>query len=236
MTQQEYEKQKRECWEKVKFAFRAPNTYRKTFDFIFDRAYALGKANCAEAEAEEKTLSVSRKRVQEIYSYNEKILSQDPAHSGAILLKKKLTDLFGSKCLADGNEDNFAKSEPQPAEPKFTKGDMVHCIYFGYAGDYRVLEYSGGCYDCIDKYGAHYRFYESDLEPYTEPTETCTDDCQCPSQDCDRLHIAAQILAGFYANETYAREFYMDKLVKLSLEVADALIAECGKGGSDGED
>lgn len=66
-----------------------------------------------------------RKRVQEVYSYNEEILSQDPAHSGAILLKKKLTDLFGSACLPDEtrdkrekrhikrelNEDNFAKSD-----------------------------------------------------------------------------------------------------------------------------
>lgn len=75
--------------------------------------------------------------------------------------------------------------------------------------------------------------FESDLEPYTELTETFTDDCksQCTSQDSDRLHIAAQILTGFYANETYAREFHMDKLVKLSLEVADALIAESEKGG-----
>lgn len=54
----------------------------------------------SDAEGEE-VLTVSRKRVQEIYSYNEEILSQDPTHRGAILLKKKLTDLFGSKCLPD---------------------------------------------------------------------------------------------------------------------------------------
>lgn len=43
MTQQEYEQKKRECWENVKFALRAPNTAREVFEFIFDRAYALGK-------------------------------------------------------------------------------------------------------------------------------------------------------------------------------------------------
>lgn len=55
----------------------------------------------SDAEGEDEMLCVSRKRVQEIYSYNEEILSQDPDHSGAILLKKKLTDLFGSKCLPE---------------------------------------------------------------------------------------------------------------------------------------
>ena len=43
MNKQDYEQKKRECWENVKFAFSAPNTDRKTFDFIFDRAYALGR-------------------------------------------------------------------------------------------------------------------------------------------------------------------------------------------------
>lgn len=72
------------------------------------------------------------------------------------------------------NESHISADCNKPAEAKFTKGDMVHCKSFGYEGDYKVLEYTGGprnCYDCIDKYGAYYRFYESDLEPYTEPTD-----------------------------------------------------------------
>lgn len=43
MDNQEYEQKKRECWEKVKFALHSPNTDRQVFNFIFDRAYALGK-------------------------------------------------------------------------------------------------------------------------------------------------------------------------------------------------
>lgn len=43
MTQQEYEQKKHECWEHIKFALRAPNTYRKIFGIIFDRAYTLCK-------------------------------------------------------------------------------------------------------------------------------------------------------------------------------------------------
>lgn len=58
MNNQEYEQKKRECWENIKFALRAPNTDRKTFDFIFDRAYALGKQ---EKDADDdKTLKVNR--------------------------------------------------------------------------------------------------------------------------------------------------------------------------------
>lgn len=43
MTQQEYEQKKAECWEHIKFALPVPNTYRKIFGIIFDRAYTLCK-------------------------------------------------------------------------------------------------------------------------------------------------------------------------------------------------
>lgn len=43
MTQQEYDKAKQGCWENFKFARRPLNTDKKVFDYIFDRAYALGK-------------------------------------------------------------------------------------------------------------------------------------------------------------------------------------------------
>lgn len=74
----------------------------------------------------------------------------------------------GADCDVSSCED--VEYDPKRAEPKFTKEDMVHCKSFGYEGDYKVLEYSGGprnCYDCIDRDGYHYRFYESDLEPCT---------------------------------------------------------------------
>ena len=43
MTGIEYEQKKAECWENFKFARRPLNTDKKIFDFIFDRAYTLGK-------------------------------------------------------------------------------------------------------------------------------------------------------------------------------------------------
>lgn len=43
MNTKEYDQKKQECWENFKFARRSLNTDKKVFDYIFDRAYALGK-------------------------------------------------------------------------------------------------------------------------------------------------------------------------------------------------
>lgn len=43
MTDKKYQQKKLKCWEKVKFALHTPNTGRQVFDFIFGRAYALGR-------------------------------------------------------------------------------------------------------------------------------------------------------------------------------------------------
>ena len=179
---------------------------------------------------------------------SEKICSKALAGAADMYLKT-LERLFGSKCLpdnVDSSEPNVDSSEPnvdslpqnptencdnkshisadcnKQAEPKFTKGDMVHCKSFGYEGDYKVLEYTGGprnCYDCIDKYGAYYRFYESDLEPYTRSNpnpsnsgelklQTAEDKSEVNyvnlSQNikiCDnRLQIAAMAMQGILSN------------------------------------
>ena len=75
--------------------------------------------NLTSDEEEEEMLCVKASKVREMYALNEKILYLDSTLKGAILIKKKLTDLFGSKCLHDElNEDNFATKKPEPAEPK----------------------------------------------------------------------------------------------------------------------
>ena len=61
-----------------------------------------------DAEPEE-VLMVERKKVKEIYSFNEAVIKNDPTHSGAWLLKKKLDYLFGDKCLPDKEESNSPK-------------------------------------------------------------------------------------------------------------------------------
>lgn len=124
----------------------------------------------SDAEGEEM-LMVSRKRVQEMYYYNEDILSLDPTHSGAILLKKKLQDLFGPKCLPDNVESldsNVDSLESKPAELRFKVGDMVRFKYC--CTPYRIDGFKmldGAMLYQVGEVWAE----ESDLEPYTEPEE-----------------------------------------------------------------
>lgn len=82
----------------------------------------------SDAEGEEM-LCVKASKVREMYALNENILYFDSTHKGAILLKKKLTELFGFKCLPDElNEDNFATKKPQPAEPKNEGTHQEQCV------------------------------------------------------------------------------------------------------------
>jgi hypothetical protein len=169
-------------------------------DFIYCLVYIFGKHNLtSDAEGEEdEMLHVSRKRVQEIYSYNEEILSHDPAHSGAILLKKKLADLFGSKCLpepsklqascrqvnVDSSHDNVDSShgnvdslEPKPTEPKFRVGDKVTVTAKSVSLYPRPgiiagqTEIPGQWVVLVEMASGifPYNLGESELEPYTDP-------------------------------------------------------------------
>ena len=103
MTQQEYKQKKRECWENFKFDRRPLNTDKKIFDFIFDRAYTLGKQE-KDAEGEEM-LTVSRKKVQEEYAIISEELSYHDAgtkdYTAWHYIKMIFEEFFGSKCLPD---------------------------------------------------------------------------------------------------------------------------------------
>lgn len=79
----------------------------------------FGEHNLTSDAEGEEMLTVSRKQVLEIYQYNEDILSLDPTHSGAILLKGTFQELFGSKCLpetVDTLADNVDSLEQKPAD------------------------------------------------------------------------------------------------------------------------
>lgn len=177
------EHKKRECWDEyTRQCVHEGKSAYGAFCHAFDRAYALGKQEIKqETDAEgEEMLTVSRKRVQEIYSYNEEILSQDQTHSGAILLKKKLTDLFGSKCLPDEGTDctpvevgvaENATTTQTSAEPKFKEGDIVRYRYDGKS--YTVVCKTGKYHYALRQPDCDIMIHdalESDLEPYTEPT------------------------------------------------------------------
>lgn len=189
-------------------------------DFIYCLVYLFGKHNLSSDAEGEEMLTVSRKRVQEIYSYNEEILSQDPTHRGAILLKKKLIDLFGSKCLPDDssklqascrqvkkpNDTIDGTIEPKPAEPN-PDGD--------------------------------------NLSPEPKPANRTPSSYTQPVTDChqiDRLQIAAMAMQGLLSNadrmkmyEDIASYPPFDNLTRIvarnALRYADALIAETQKGG-----
>lgn len=196
----------------------------------------------SDAEGEEM-LTVSRKKVQRRYHMAYKckhsgLLSHDDVQfwkgwQGA------LDDLFGSKCLPDElPEDNFAKSEPNPAEPKFKVGDYVR--YKGGVHKVVATAKDNRCYlnkilGCID---------ESDLEPYTEPKENIAETRNF-SQDCDkqvdtilkdsfakerRLNIAAMIMAAMMQNAKWGDKY--SHIATISCAAADALIAEAEKGDS----
>lgn len=218
----------------------------------------FGKHNLTSDAEGEEMLTVSRKKVQELYSrikhsYDNVVSDNLNGHYGAMI--GLLKNLFGSKCLPD-DRDNLSP-EPKPAEPKFKVGDYVR-----YKGDVQKVVATtkdNRCYlnkilGSID---------ESELEPYTEPeeptcTRTCTDDCPSQSRNlsqetanCDkrfdnvlkdsfskerRLNIAAMAMQGLLASPVDAnmQSKSVDYIVKASFEYADALIAESEKGGAVG--
>ena len=108
-----------------------------------------------------------------------------------------LIDLFGSKCLPD--------EEPKPAEPKFKIGDEL-------VWDKRILVkidevFADGKYLVFSRIGNRYMVKESDLEPYTEPTdlnkssETCTDNCSSQNHFVVKDEMVDNIIKDGFAKE-----------------------------------
>ena len=157
MTQPDYEQKKRECWEEFckEHPLDATANGGVAFRYAFYRAYALGKqfGNSEQVDAEgEEILTVSRKRVQEMYAANERIKADFPEKETAHIsdhINHVLKHLFGFKCLPDnvvtsapnvdsshGNIDSLSQNPPEncnkanhistddnkPAEPKFKAG------------------------------------------------------------------------------------------------------------------
>lgn len=215
----------------------------------------------SDAEGEDEMLTVSRKRVQEMYAHYDAIC-YDPQrpkdyiesvyeHADGVTMA--LDDLFGSKCLPDNvatSEPNVDSSvgnveslEPKPVEPKFKVGDYVR-----YKGDvHKVVATTkdNRCYlnkmlGSID---------ESDLEPYTEPEKNIAETRNL-SQDRDklfinilknsfskerRLAIAAQMMQGLICAPLVPGvdpNPSAEYLAQAAFRLADALIAEAKKGGS----
>lgn len=260
MTQNEYENKKRECWdalrnELLKDEVQWQPVSRKEIDALQGEIF---KAVIDAHDADDW---------------------QDAAHYILDVMPRSFAALFGSKCLPDNvdssepnvdslhdnvdslpqnptencdNKSHISADCNKPAEPKFKIGDKVR---------YRP---SGEVYEVEGKTGRqHYALkgwltdiVESDLEPYTEPTENLkpSNSGELESQQtCTqfdnivkggflkerRLNIAAMAMQGILCNkeifnkalqageETLAGDDISYRAVaKASFAFADALIAE----------
>lgn len=189
MTDKEYQDKKHECWEEFKrtnldgeVQWQPVNRY-DVFCAAFDRAYALGKQ---EKDADgEAMLTCEKSKAMQLYSHlldlveNERMSKHYSKWCDlereyiALFGENVFADYFGSKCLPDAREVNFATKKPQPAEPKFKIGDEL-------VWDKRILvkideAFADGKYLVSSRIGNRYMVKESDLEPYTAAEQPMTD-------------------------------------------------------------
>lgn len=243
MERVEYKHKKRECWENFKFALRAPNTYRKIFDFIFDRAYALGK----------QTVTITQEDVNK--AAREYLLTRQQARHNA---KKeedatlrdfdktiKAWDAFDmEQAYEDGANFALGKQEKDAeGEEMLTLPRKAIIQAYKKSCAKRATKYDVGYADCLynlfgskclpdeTKNGAK----DSAKEPKpAEPKEDKHFDNILKEgfRGHNRLHIAAQIVAAIYANYQAAKGFKsIEELVRKALDITDTLIKESEKGG-----
>lgn len=150
------------------------------------------------------------------------------------------------------NLTSDAEGEPNPAEPKCHVGQRVRCLNDGET--YIVLAKVGKHHYSLQ--GVEHDVHEDYLEPYTEPTankignpdistETLNASKSVPlesdsadhvgksnetvDRDHNRLHIAAMAMQGMLSNTTRFSSYEISDLVRISLNCADALLAEAEK-------
>ena len=219
--------------------------------------YLFGRHNLTSDEEGEEILTCKKSEVQRAYNTSREIVKAENPDSLMYSMHTQimcvLENIFGSKCLPDAHEDNFTSIEPKPAEPKFKIGDEL-------ALDKRIVVkvdevFADGKYLVYSRIGNIYIVKESDLKPYTEQREDLippnSGGGELESQEADkqfntiikdsfakerRLNIAAQIVASIVGSDDWTtwrggtnKEIWHN-MAKSSLEIADALIAECEKG------
>ena len=164
-------------------------------------------------------------------------------------------ELFG---LHNLTSDSEKLSEPKPSEPRFKVGDHVRVISKNKYGEdgyiVKVEEEEAGFYYTVAGI-EDWRFFEPNLEPYTEPEEDKAEEIANKAiepvekhfdnilkdgfRNERRLNIAAMAMQGILSNpqllkiaiETYQEEIGSPDIyvavAKTAKEQADALIAEC---------
>lgn len=104
MTQQEYEQKKHECWEHIKFALPAPNTYRKIFDIIFDRAYTLSK----------QTKTILQEEIEKAWQdYAKEIgLPESLNYASKSMIEIAIKQAFRTGATLNGKQEKDAENTP----------------------------------------------------------------------------------------------------------------------------
>ena len=121
----------------------------------------------------------------------------------ALFGENVVADHFGSKCLPNAHEDNFATKKPEPAETKNEGTRQEQCV-------------------------------PKNAESGTHSFSHILKDS---FQNERRLNIAAQIVASMIGSDDWttwrggSNKEIWHNMAKSSLEIADALIDECEKGG-----
>lgn len=187
--------------------------------------HLFGEHNITSDAKGEEMLSVSRRRVQELYN---RYFGNPLEPISKIRLRKDIQDLFGSKCLP-------IEEDPKSAKPKFKVGDKVRisCAYKnGEIWDKiihgRVVTIKSIYRNATNNYIWMYQF-EEEIRDFSESWLSLYPDQEevevnLPTIDDRRLNIAAMILLGLLASGKDKHP------VKRALELTDSLISEVRKG------
>lgn len=263
MNTEEYEKIKLDCFKKFKkenldgeVPWQTVSRY-DIFSYAFNCAYELGTAQTNSVDSK-AMLSCPKEKVQDMYAYNEEILKTDPTNQGAILLKARLTELFGVICFS-------TDSVEQTASPSFIAGDVVRItgasteaeqILIGSVGQViDVDSRNGKCYVLFLYSKGHAWIRNNHLElvyisyefrPHILPG--CHNGKRSPrliplnsgelkpqhSVNDLRLKIAAVAMKGLLASPVDAnmQSKSVEYITEASFKYADALIAKGKEGGN----
>lgn len=176
--------------------------------------YLFGHHNLtSDGKEEDEMLYVSRKQIDALQGEIFKAIMdahdaddwQDAAHYILDVMPRSFAALFGTKCLPDEDvhEDNFTNIEPKPAETKNEGTRQEQCV-------------------------------PKNAESGTHSFNYTLKDSFRKER---RLHIAAQIVASMIGSDDWttwrggSNKEIWHNMAKSSLEIADALISECKKGG-----
>lgn len=152
----------------------------------------------------EEMLTCEKGKVQYRIHYAKGGVEENPDYYNGYA--QAIYDLFGSKCLPDANEVNFASIEPKPAEPE-----------------------EPTCTDtCTDDCPSQSRNLSQEIANCDKQFDNILKDS---FREHNRLYIAAMMAQGILSCDLCQNP---ESLAKSALHYADALIAEAEKGGAVG--